>query len=125
MRASEALEVMEDSHQHIMVSEDNVVLHTLSFLLSDRNIDTFPRFCRANSSACRLDDKSTKVRAIPRLMRILNHFSFQINDSNMKDLAHLADKYIIDSLHKDLEVHKYFPKDLNVTELCAKVYVIS
>jgi len=34
-----------------------------------------------------------------------NVLRFEINDENMRDLATLADKYIIEALSKDLQVH--------------------
>jgi hypothetical protein len=34
----------------------------------------------------------------------LIYASFEINDENMKILAHISDKYIIDALRKDLRV---------------------
>jgi len=44
---------------------------------------------------------------IQRVLHTLLEFlsaRFEINDENMRNLAHISDKYIIEALRKDLEV---------------------
>jgi hypothetical protein len=43
---------------------------------------------------------------------------FEINDENMRDLAHLSDKYIIDALQRDIRVSSLQRDFLTSLELC-------
>jgi len=52
-----------------------------------------------------MHDTVESVRALSGWLR--RDATFEINDANMKDLAHLSDKYIIDSLQKDLRNYTY------------------
>jgi len=72
LRASEALEPMSGSSD-VLTSEDNVIA---------------------------LHDSIASIKALAGWLT--RDKSFQIDDANMKDLAHLSDKYIIDSLRKDI-----------------------
>ena len=50
-------------------------------------------------------------------------FRFEISDANMRDLAHLSDKYIIDALQKDIRVSSGFScaNSLTMVELCLEI----
>ena len=54
---------------------------------------------------------------------LYTNIRFEINDGNMKDLAHLSDKYIIDALQKDIRVClllKRVPDELRI--MCCGLY---
>jgi len=73
---SEVLEPMGDTEEEVLVSDDNVIP---------------------------MRDSIESVRAL--VGWLTREPGFEINRENMRDLAHLSDKYIIESLRKDIRTY--------------------
>jgi hypothetical protein len=99
------LEPLGDTDEEVLVSDDNVV---------QRGRWTF---LRANRSRCETRSRASELwlDGLPESQGIqnvredeANFLRFEITRKNMRELAQLSDKYIIDSLRKDIRVRELY-----------------
>ena len=101
LKTSESLAPMSEKSD-VLISEDNVVKNTGPTFWK---VDSASRGYRGYPGFSWVDD--ARFRVLSRIYEVLTS-RFKINDDNMKDLAYLSDKYVIDSLHTDLRVDIFF-----------------
>jgi hypothetical protein len=102
---SEVLEPMGDIDEGVLVSDDNVVQRGQWTFLNE--LDPDARLDRERQSSGWMAYQRARVSQMYEKNKA-NFLRFEINRKNMRELAHLSDKYIIESLRNDIRVRELY-----------------